>query len=145
MTRDEAQALLIEREGKLCVRYFQRADGTIMLADCTIGKAQQRKRRVFAAGAAAMLAGGGALAFDLTRTDDAHQRATTGEAHFVTTGKPQMGDPSFEPHGGYVMGGSATSAPEPLREVKGDLKVEPPILLTPPVRAAPASTSRKPR
>jgi len=27
MTRDEAQALIIEKEGKLCVRYFQRTDG----------------------------------------------------------------------------------------------------------------------
>ncbi|MGH2901007.1 MAG: hypothetical protein ACRDMZ_20195, partial [Solirubrobacteraceae bacterium] len=31
MTRDEAEALLIERNGDLCVRYFQRHDGTILL------------------------------------------------------------------------------------------------------------------
>src|SRR5438128_589318 len=30
MTRDEAEQLIIEKEGKLCVRYFQRKDGTIL-------------------------------------------------------------------------------------------------------------------
>src|ERR1041384_1061428 len=58
MTRDEAEALLIERNGDLCVRYYQRHDGTILLADCTIGAKRTRRRRWIAAGAAAMLAGG---------------------------------------------------------------------------------------
>src|SRR4051812_14874094 len=31
MTRDEAEALIVSRSGNLCVRYFQRKDGTIML------------------------------------------------------------------------------------------------------------------
>src|SRR5574338_1406661 len=55
MTRDEAEALILEKEGRLCVRYFQRKDGTILLKDCTVGIAQKRKRRLFAAGAAAVL------------------------------------------------------------------------------------------
>ena len=67
MTRDEAEALIVEKEGKLCVRYFQRKDGTILLKDCSIGVGQKRKRRLIAAGAAAMLAGGGVLAYKLTR------------------------------------------------------------------------------
>src|SRR5207249_8276042 len=41
MTRDEAEALIRDRNGKLCVRYFKRADGTILLADCTIGVARR--------------------------------------------------------------------------------------------------------
>lgn len=64
MTRDEAESLIVAKEGKLCVRYFQRKDGTILLKDCTVGVSKRRKRRVFAAGAAALLAtGGGAAAF----------------------------------------------------------------------------------
>jgi len=59
LTRDEAQALLIEKEGKLCVRYYQRTDGTILLKDCSIGVGRRRKRRLIAAGAAALLAGVG--------------------------------------------------------------------------------------
>jgi len=63
MTRDEAQALIIEKEGKLCVRYFQRADGTILLKDCVIGARRKRRRRLFAVGAAALLAGGAGLVY----------------------------------------------------------------------------------
>ena len=57
MTRDEAQALLIEKEGKLCVRYFQRADGTILTADCKVGVKKRRRRRLVVAGATVLLAG----------------------------------------------------------------------------------------
>ncbi|CAN5917984.1 hypothetical protein BH11MYX3_BH11MYX3_09390 [soil metagenome] len=56
LTRDEAQALLIELNGKLCARYFQRTDGTILLKDCSIGVARKRKHKVIAASAAALLA-----------------------------------------------------------------------------------------
>jgi hypothetical protein len=62
MTRDEAEALIVEKAGNLCVRYFQRTDGTIILKDCEIGVAQRRGRRMIAAGAAALLAGGGLFA-----------------------------------------------------------------------------------
>jgi hypothetical protein len=57
LTREEAQALIIEKNGKLCVRFYQRHDGTILLKDCSIGLARKRRRRVIAAGAAALLAG----------------------------------------------------------------------------------------
>jgi len=70
MTRDEAETLLREREGRLCVRYFQRADGTILLTDCTVGVKRRRRRRIFAAGVAASLAGiGGAAAVTILRND----------------------------------------------------------------------------
>jgi hypothetical protein len=60
MTRDQAEALVIEKHGDLCVRYYERHDGTILLADCTIGVKRRRRRRWIAAGAATLLAGGGA-------------------------------------------------------------------------------------
>ncbi len=59
MTRDEAQALIVDRVGRLCVRYYRRADGTILTSDCTVGVSQKRRRRLIAAGAAVLLAGGG--------------------------------------------------------------------------------------
>jgi hypothetical protein len=67
MTRDEAEALIAERVGNLCARYYQRADGTIITSDCTVGIAKRRRRRVMAAGIAALLAGAGGLALILTR------------------------------------------------------------------------------
>src|SRR4029079_15017578 len=65
MTRDEAEALLLAKEGRLCVRYYQRKDGTILLKDCTVGVTNGRKRKLIAAGAAALLAGGVGAAFAL--------------------------------------------------------------------------------
>jgi hypothetical protein len=56
MTRDQAEALIREREGRLCVRYFQRSDGTILLADCVVGVRRRRRRRLVIAGAAVTLA-----------------------------------------------------------------------------------------
>jgi hypothetical protein len=67
MTREEAETLLRAKEGRLCVRYFQRTDGTILLKDCAIGITQKRKRRVLAAGIAAMLGGGVFAAIRLSR------------------------------------------------------------------------------
>jgi hypothetical protein len=58
MTRDEAEALIVERNGDLCVRYYQRADGTILLADCSVGRASRSRHRWIAAGAAAVVSAG---------------------------------------------------------------------------------------
>ena len=63
MTRDEAEELLLA-QAHLCVRYFRRADGTILLADCAVGARRRRDRRMVAAGLAAVL-GTGALAHEV--------------------------------------------------------------------------------
>jgi hypothetical protein len=42
MTQDEIAALIKEKEGKVCVRYFVRRDGTIMTADCPVGVRERR-------------------------------------------------------------------------------------------------------
>jgi hypothetical protein len=68
LTRDEAEELIIEKEGELCVRYFQRADGTILLADCEVGRRQTRRHRLLAAGAVAALASSGVLGYELARS-----------------------------------------------------------------------------
>jgi hypothetical protein len=65
MTREDAESLLREKQGNLCARYFQRADGTIITSDCAVGKQQRRRRRVMAVGAAALLAGGSAFTWKL--------------------------------------------------------------------------------
>jgi hypothetical protein len=62
MSREEAELLMRERTGGLCVRYFQRQDGTILLDDCKLGSNQRRRRRLIVAGAAIALGGGLAAA-----------------------------------------------------------------------------------
>ncbi|MBV9462974.1 MAG: hypothetical protein JO317_01995 [Verrucomicrobiae bacterium] len=42
MSAAEARALVREKEGKLCVRYFLRGDGTILTQDCPEGLAKVR-------------------------------------------------------------------------------------------------------
>lgn len=44
MTRNEAERFLQNSEGRLCVRYFQRADGTILTKDCPVGWQAVKKR-----------------------------------------------------------------------------------------------------
>ena len=43
MKRAEAEALVTSTEGRLCVRYHQRADGTVITRDCPIGVAAARR------------------------------------------------------------------------------------------------------
>ena len=44
MTREEAEGLLVSSEGRLCVRYYRRADGTVLTQDCPVGWAKVRQR-----------------------------------------------------------------------------------------------------
>ena len=39
MTEEEALKLVKEREGRLCVRFYQRRDGTVLTTDCPVGAA----------------------------------------------------------------------------------------------------------
>src|SRR5688572_16217193 len=56
MTRDEAEALIMNAEGRLCVRFYQRRDGTVITQDCPVGWARVKQRtRLYAAAAAALL------------------------------------------------------------------------------------------
>jgi hypothetical protein len=80
MSREQAERLVIERNGDLCARYYQRADGTILTADCAVGAHGRGRNRVAAAaGLAVALIGGGAVA--------GHQLATSGP---VPEAPPEM-------------------------------------------------------
>jgi len=55
MSRDEAEAFVQKSEGRTCVRFFQRADGTMITRDCPVGLRAVRQRLV------RMLAGAGMI------------------------------------------------------------------------------------
>lgn len=109
MTREQAERLVIERAGDLCARYYQRHDGTILLKDCSVGIAQKKKRRVIAAGAAGLLAMGGAAAWFMKSRQIEQVR---------------MGDVAFEPSENVQMSVHAESL--------DDSPPAKPIELTPP-------------
>jgi hypothetical protein len=46
MKRDEALALVRSAEGRVCVRFWRRADGTVITSDCPVGLAAKMKRKV---------------------------------------------------------------------------------------------------
>jgi len=49
MTKDEAELLIGQTEGRLCVRYFQRADGSVLTKDCPVGLRAFRRRMSYVA------------------------------------------------------------------------------------------------
>ena len=83
MTRTAAENLIQNSEGRLCVRFFRRADGTILTKNCPVGW-QAVKRRVsrVATTAFSMIAGlfGGIFAFNLLK-----ERPQNAEVNLVTT------------------------------------------------------------
>jgi hypothetical protein len=57
LSRKQAESLILSREGRLCARFFRRADGTILTRDCPVGLAGVRWRLARAlAGVAALVA-----------------------------------------------------------------------------------------
>ncbi|MFZ1700736.1 MAG: hypothetical protein WBO10_03495 [Pyrinomonadaceae bacterium] len=56
MSRDEAEALIMNAEGRLCVRFYQRSDGSIITQDCPVGWAKVKQRtKLFASAAASLM------------------------------------------------------------------------------------------
>jgi hypothetical protein len=64
MTQSEAATLIQETEGTVCVRFYRRADGTMLTSDCPVGvrAQQQQNRRTLAATLLASAGIGAALA-----------------------------------------------------------------------------------
>lgn len=61
MTKDEAENFILRSEGRLCLRIYQRRDGTVITRDCPVGW-QRVKRRVSLVYKAALGLAGGFLA-----------------------------------------------------------------------------------
>jgi hypothetical protein len=55
MSRAEAEKLVFQREGKMCVRFFRRHDGTVLTRDCPVGIRALRQRLVRSVAAVAGL------------------------------------------------------------------------------------------
>ncbi|MBX3186407.1 MAG: hypothetical protein KF819_05295 [Labilithrix sp.] len=78
----EAEALeLLDRGGDTCVRFYRRADGRVLTADCPVGAHTKRKRRlkIVAAASAPLLASTLAAAWAGTANRDARPHPTAAE------------------------------------------------------------------
>jgi hypothetical protein len=49
MTRADAESLIARTEGRLCVRFYRRSDGSIITKDCPVGLRAIRRRMSYAA------------------------------------------------------------------------------------------------
>jgi hypothetical protein len=71
MTGDEAENLLLTSEGRVCVRFYRRKDGTILTKDCPVGwQAVKRRLSKMSAAAVSLCAGifTGIFAFNQPKT-----------------------------------------------------------------------------
>jgi hypothetical protein len=92
MPREDAERLLAERmNGELCVRFYQRADGTVMTQDCPVGVTKKRRKlAVLAAAGAGAMALAATSMFTRTMGKPAHC-ATMGEMAPIDTAPVTMG------------------------------------------------------
>jgi hypothetical protein len=105
MTHAEAEELIREKEGKLCVRFFQRSDGTVLTADCPVGRRRKRNRRIL------MAAGATGLTL-----------SAVGLFGFTRMGKPVVGSPLPEASMGKPMPEPKMGAIDPQpRPLMGDI------------------------
>jgi hypothetical protein len=130
LTRDEAEALLRDRAGNLCVSYFQRADGTVLTADCSVGIAKRRRRRVMAAGLAALLASAGGLALFIHR-----QAAESDPAANPNAYCPTAADDSARLGGAAPLAPVSTPSVDPVRIKGGPQPPQPRLGGVPPLPA----------
>ena len=104
MTRQDAEQLLLEKEGKVCVRFYRRSDGTVMTTDCPVGARRVRVRRV-----ALAAVGGGLVAAAAAATFSAQCKCSMHTQGAVAYNVPTMGDvamPTVAP---------TTTAPAPVQ------------------------------
>jgi len=102
MTRRQAESLIISSEGRLCVRFFRRADGTVLTKNCPVGWAavKQRVSRV-ATAVFSMIAGlvTGIVGFNLLPSET---EATTGVSAVTVPNVTTMGDVEGTPEVGEM-------------------------------------------
>ena len=113
MSRSEAEKLLQTHEGKMCVRYYRRTDGTIMTNNCPVGLRTIRKFYLKTAASAAALCSvvfGGIVSFGSQRKEE--RPPVAGGLEFVppsTLPTPIIAvpPPHRDPERGQIMGGVA--------------------------------------
>lgn len=108
MTREEAERLISSREGRLCVRYYRRADGTILTENCPVGLRAIKKRlaRVSKAIASTVLSFLAGLGF-YTAFNKMESALTANDSHVESN---------------HVMGAIAINSASPIDEADGSIE-----------------------
>lgn len=120
MTKKEAEGLVANSEGRLCVRYYRRADGSILTRNCPVGlrALKQRVSRVAGAALSAVIGffAGLGLNFGLTPAPTRHVMGEMGVPVILTRMPPEAVEvPSVTPIG--VVGQMV-----PIRPMMGKMR-----------------------
>ncbi len=117
MTRVEAEDLIRQSEGRLCVRFYSRADGSVITQDCPVGwaRVKQRAKSVVTA-VFSVLLGLFSGIFFVSMFSKQEPRATMGDmvVRPITpdTPQPMMGaiavNTASDPPPNYTMGNVST-------------------------------------
>ena len=118
MNREEAEALIMNAEGRLCVRFYKRRDGSVITEDCPVGWARVKQRtRVFATAAFSMLMALLSGVFIVSLFSKAKTTTMMGEMSVpITTSTPQ-----------HTMG-AVSVQPEPkddVDQIMGKMRIDP--------------------
>lgn len=135
MTRAEASQLVKEKEGRMCVRFFQRPDGTMLTADCPVGVQKVvRRRRGRLASMLASMAGFFMLSGCAREEDPTGPQTPDNTVLLDPFGKP-VEKPCIMGEMAPIQGGIA---PPGFVELKGDIAVPPPPAIPAPPALRPA-------
>ena len=121
MTRTEAENLILSAEGRLCVRFYKRADGSVLTEDCPVGwaRVKQRTRAYVTALASLIFTFFGALG--LVAAFKKSQQQVVG-AIPVSTSTPKRTPQATPERTPFVMGNVAVPTPTPKeREMVGKM------------------------
>jgi hypothetical protein len=119
MTRQEAENILMNAEGRLCARFFRRSDGTIITKDCPVGwqAVKQRMTKVWTAVASVLITAVSGIGI----TTFMHQTRESVTMGNVTVERPNPPKSDFEPEMGEIP---VRNNEEPIA-VMGDIAMPP--------------------
>lgn len=130
LTQNQAEGLLRKHEGHLCVRYFQRTDGTILTQNCSVGLAAVRAKMIARSKTAAFLTASLVAAFAANLVKSGHSGVVTPVAD-VTMGEiiedtHTMGKAAIVPPPVVPLMGALDYPLQTHHEVKGEAEFKSP-------------------
>lgn len=137
MTAEQVEELLVTATGRLCARFYQRADGTVLTSDCAPGRRRIRRRRALVglgAGVASML-GAAALSPDAPRAPHPSDLGRWAGSPYANADEPRMGligsesfvEDDLDPGASGIMGAiGILGESEDLAEDLADVLEDPP-------------------
>lgn len=104
MTKTEVESLIANREGRLCIRLYKRADGTVLTKDCPVGiRAYQKRVARFAGAALAMIFGLFSVSFGQKQDK---KKVDASKAKIVRTASQKniLSGTAYDEHGAVIPG-----------------------------------------